>query len=76
MKNTKYKTLKKTQKEAFECGENKYFPGKRCKHGHVAPRWTISNACVECVSKRSKERYARLKKLLEEHKKKGGNTKQ
>lgn len=26
-----------------------YFTGEKCRHGHVAPRWTSSGQCSECA---------------------------
>jgi hypothetical protein len=49
MKTLDVSTLPKTRKEALELGSPLYYTGKRCKHGHVAPRYTISlGTCTEC----------------------------
>lgn len=40
--------LPATAKEAREIGSPRYFTGKPCKHGHVAPRWTATCSCWEC----------------------------
>lgn len=37
-------------KEAKARGLNKYFTGKPCKHGHVAPRRVANRLCCECSS--------------------------
>jgi hypothetical protein len=29
-------------------GENRYWTGKPCKHGHIAQRYTRNGACCEC----------------------------
>lgn len=39
-----------TRKEAKAKGLNRYFTGKRCKHGHVAQRYTRDAHCAECIS--------------------------
>lgn len=41
--------LPATAKEAREIGSTRYFTGKPCKHGHVAPRRTSGGHCVECT---------------------------
>ena len=38
-----------TRKLANELGLNKYFTGEPCKHGHIAPRYTDSGTCQECI---------------------------
>jgi hypothetical protein len=48
-----YETLPKTRKEAKEQGSTRYFTGKPCKRGHVAPRWTRNSDCEECNKQRA-----------------------
>ena len=38
----------KTKQEAIKSGEQKYFTGKPCKHGHIAERYTKDGNCIEC----------------------------
>ncbi|MBD9542914.1 HNH endonuclease [Ensifer sp. ENS04] len=40
--------LPRTLAEAKQAGETRYFTGKPCKHGHVAPRITSNRRCSEC----------------------------
>ena len=37
-----------SRSEAKTRGLRHYFNGKRCKHGHVAPRFTSTSACCGC----------------------------
>lgn len=36
-----------------------FFTGHACEHGHVAPRVTSSNSCIECARERNRRWYAR-----------------
>jgi len=47
--------MKSTRSEAKAAGETKYFTGKACPHGHVAPRQTSSGTCSECLAVRRRE---------------------
>ena len=38
-------------------GENTYFTGKPCKHGHISPRYTGSHGCIQCQRERSTKRH-------------------
>lgn len=38
----------KTRKQAAEAGEDKYFTGRPCIHGHVGARYTSSGICCAC----------------------------
>lgn len=38
----------KTRRQAAEAGENKYYTGKPCVHGHDGPRYTASGICCKC----------------------------
>lgn len=40
--------LPSSRKEAMAIGSKRYFTGKPCKHGHIAPRYTKGVKCVEC----------------------------
>lgn len=61
--------------EAAERGENKYFTGVPCKHGHVSERYVVSNCCLACLKISSKKprpnkkelarRYYEMRKKLE-----------
>lgn len=50
--------LPKTRKEALVLGVSRYFTGKPCKHGHVAPRNTPGGNCSVCGLERVKRAYA------------------
>jgi hypothetical protein len=43
-----------SRNEARDRGEEKYFTGTPCVHGHVAPRSTFTGACVECQREQSR----------------------
>lgn len=43
------------RKTAKQAGETKYFTGKPCKHGHVAPRVTANGNCCVCVQLKKSE---------------------
>ena len=47
--------LPTSAKAASAIGATRYFTGKPCKYGHVAPRWTASFGCVECLKTYRKE---------------------
>lgn len=34
---------------------------RKCKHGHVAPKYAVGRNCVECVRLRAKKQYAAIK---------------
>jgi hypothetical protein len=38
-----------TRSEAVAFGSSYYITGIVCKHGHAAPRYTMSGACTECL---------------------------
>lgn len=42
-------TRPSSREEAKASGSKRYFTGKPCKHGHIAPRYTINSACVVCT---------------------------
>ncbi|ESD44066.1 hypothetical protein HMPREF1604_01238 [Escherichia coli 908519] len=35
--------------EAAKAGLNRYFTGKRCRHGHLSERYVLNGTCVECA---------------------------
>ena len=41
--------------EAKASGISQYFTGKPCKQGHVAPKFTSSGSCAECLAARRRE---------------------
>lgn len=47
----------RTLREAVLRGSPRYFTGKPCKYGHIAPRWTYSQSCCECKKASSRRRY-------------------
>lgn len=50
--------MKQTRAEAQAAGADRYFTGKLCKYGHVAPRYTISGNCTECITAFNADFYA------------------
>ncbi|EMY3087614.1 hypothetical protein LUS60_06700 [Raoultella planticola] len=38
-----------TRVEAAKAGLNRYYTGKKCKHGHDSERYVLSGTCVECA---------------------------
>lgn len=44
-----------TKSEALKDGYKKYFTGKPCKRGHVAPRKVSDSGCVECGKKKKND---------------------
>lgn len=46
--NQKFFKLAKSKDEAKRRGDRMYFDGRRCKHGHLSPRY-VSSGCVECA---------------------------
>jgi len=34
--------------EAKKTGAHKYFTGKQCKYGHIAPRYAHNGQCIQC----------------------------
>ena len=40
----------KTRKQAMIDGENIYFTGKPCKHGHMNYRYVQSGSCYDCIN--------------------------
>jgi len=54
-------TLPRSVAEARKIGSSRYFTGKPCVHGHVAPRATSSMQCCGCITERYAALYARRK---------------
>jgi len=48
--------MPKTRNDAIAVGSTYYYTGKRCMHGHLAPRFTSSRACKQCAYKRNRDR--------------------
>ena len=44
-----------TRSEAKALGAPQYFTGKPCKQGHLAPKFTCSGSCTECLAARRRE---------------------
>ncbi|MDX6911771.1 hypothetical protein SJZ84_13140 [Hafnia paralvei] len=53
-----------TRVEAAKRGMNKFYTGKRCRHGHDAERYTINGACVECNATHSAAQRKRIQLLM------------
>ena len=47
--------LPTTRSEAKASGAPQYFTGKPCKQGHLAPKFTCSGSCTECLATRRRE---------------------
>lgn len=65
---TIYRSLPKTSAEARTLGLKRYFTGKPCPRGHVAPRFASIHSCCECArikaaayAKENRERLRRLR---------------
>lgn len=37
-----------SRRDAIRKGKKRYFDGKPCKAGHVAPKFTRNKTCVKC----------------------------
>jgi hypothetical protein len=37
--------------QAFREGKRRFYTGKPCKQGHIAPRYVSTGACTECMNK-------------------------
>lgn len=46
----------KTRKEARALGAKKYFTGKPCKRGHIAPRYVANLVCEVCIREKARAR--------------------
>lgn len=44
-----------TRSEAKDAGVSQYFTGKPCRQGHLAPKYTCSGSCTECLALRRRE---------------------
>lgn len=54
-----------TRAQALAAGIGRYFTGKPCKNGHVAERYTLRGACVDCLEmhrKREEELFRRAQR--------------
>ncbi len=52
--------------EALARGLKKYFTGKQCIHGHIAPRYTDSGTCEDCLAAARTGKVARLPTIAKE----------
>lgn len=48
-------SLPVSRSAAKAVGSTQYFTGKPCKQGHVAPKFTCSGSCTECLAARRRE---------------------
>ncbi len=60
--NSKMQNLPGIRSEAILSNASRYFTGKPCKHGHLAPRRTANGGCMECGERRSPEALIRREK--------------
>jgi len=58
-----------SRSEAKALGQQKYFTGKPCKHGHVSERY-VDGGCVLCSPARSAKYYAGNQTLFSDNRKK------
>jgi len=42
--------LPRSRPDAVRQASTKYYTGKPCKNGHIAPRYTLSSTCTMCLS--------------------------
>lgn len=47
--------LPKTRAEAVRLGVDRFFTGKPCRHGHIAPRYVSSPNCTRCLVKHARK---------------------
>lgn len=59
----------KTRAQAINDGDNVYFTGKPCKHGHISPRF-VFGACMECKKNIDKNYKEKNKEHIKEYHKK------
>ena len=50
--------LPKTRKEAILVGAKRYFTGKPCINGHVAPKKTANHTCIVCQHRNHRRKDA------------------
>lgn len=63
-----YGEMPDNRKEAKEQGTTYFFTGVPCRHGHVAPRMTVNNACTLCrrtEARKSAQKKSKDKKTKE-----------
>ena len=56
------------RKQAKLNGEQHYFTGKPCKHGHISKRVTANGACMECDRIKNHRRYEYYKEWVSNNK--------
>ena len=59
--------MQPTRAKAKAAGETRYFTGKPCKRGHIAPRQSANGQCVSCGAEDTARYYAdeeKRKKML------------
>lgn len=49
--------LPQTKKEALQTGQIYYFTGIPCRHGHLSPRYSKNDQCVECRRISARKKY-------------------
>jgi hypothetical protein len=48
MKPTNFSALPPSRDEVRKLGIDRFFTGRPCKHGHVAPRYVSTTQCSQC----------------------------
>ena len=56
-----------SRKDAKELGLTRYYTGRYCKYGHIAPRLVSNYGCVKCDSKRNRTRTEHRKKYEKQY---------
>jgi hypothetical protein len=57
---------KLSRSSALAGGYPRYYTGERCKNGHLADRYTLSGACVECQEGRRAAEVEQYRKAAAE----------
>lgn len=52
--------------DAARKGLMRYYTGKPCAHGHIAERYVVSMACLECNKVRVAKYHQSVKKIVRE----------
>jgi hypothetical protein len=55
-----------TRMEAARKGLMRYFTGKPCAHGHIAERYVVSMACLQCNKVRVAKYHQKVKAIIKD----------
>ncbi len=53
------------RREAIDRGLEKYFTGLKCKHGHIAQRYTVNGSCMDCQAGSQRKHRDGINKRIE-----------